>query len=226
MKLKFGIIAVIMAMATLFIVQKPAHAGWVVKNGLAIDVVQTCRDGGHIGLATFSLELDVLINVINHDTGEYLFGGIFHPYPNYVPEINFQNSGYYSITWENGQLLPVGTVVDYHPVSNSEFGIVEDCYMNEPPPPIPFTGELTSNGKPANGKYDLRFRLYDSPNWGKELAPAVVVNKVKVQDGEYQVELDFGAVPFEQDAALWLAVEFKAHGAKTFEPLPERVSFH
>ncbi|MEM7115376.1 MAG: hypothetical protein AAF614_23245, partial [Chloroflexota bacterium] len=165
MKTKFGFIGFIFALISLFFVQQPAHAGWVVKNGLAVDVVQTCRDGGYVGLATFNLPLDVAINIINHDTGGYLFGGIFHPPANYVPEINFQNSAYYEITWQTGELLPVGTVVDYHP-TNPELGVVEDCLLDEPAPPIVYDGDLTNAMGKVEGHYDFTFFLYDSPEGG------------------------------------------------------------
>jgi hypothetical protein len=57
-----------------------------------------------------------------------------------------------------------------------------------------FQGQLQSAGSPANGLYDLRFRLYDSLLGGVQQGPTLCSNNVTVSQGVFATQLDFGAV--------------------------------
>ncbi|NUL83360.1 MAG: hypothetical protein HUU60_11665 [Armatimonadetes bacterium] len=70
---------------------------------------------------------------------------------------------------------------------------------------IDFQGSLKSNGLPANGSFDMAFRLYDSATGGAQIGPTVTRNGVGVSNGLFRASLDFGAV-FD-GAARWLQIE-------------------
>lgn len=61
---------------------------------------------------------------------------------------------------------------------------------------------LLEANSPANGLYDLEFRLYDAPSDGNQLATAIDINDHNVPSGHFTVRLDFGSV-FDGNAT-WL----------------------
>jgi len=66
-----------------------------------------------------------------------------------------------------------------------------------------YQGELTENGVPANGTFDIAFSLWDAPDGGNEICCPVVVNDVQVVDGRFNAQLDFGADAFDNQGR-WL----------------------
>jgi len=69
-----------------------------------------------------------------------------------------------------------------------------------------YQGFLRDDGQPANGQYDLRFALYDSPSGGNQIGSIVFVEDVTVADGLFTVEVDFGTVPFNTGARRWIEI--------------------
>jgi hypothetical protein len=69
-----------------------------------------------------------------------------------------------------------------------------------------YQGRLVDANSPAEGSYDLRFRLFDDPSGGTQLA-LVKANDIDVIDGNVTIDLDFGADPnrFNGDAR-WLEI--------------------
>lgn len=57
-----------------------------------------------------------------------------------------------------------------------------------------YAGQLADAGTPANGAYDLRFRLYDAGSGGAQVGSVLCVDNVAVANGLFSVQLDFGAV--------------------------------
>lgn len=57
-------------------------------------------------------------------------------------------------------------------------------------------GVLTKNGSPANGPYDMQFKLFDSAGGGTQIGNTITWPGVGVSDGAYSVILDFGAAAF------------------------------
>ncbi len=55
-----------------------------------------------------------------------------------------------------------------------------------------YQGQLKSNGTPASGLHDFRFRLYDSPNGSSQIGSTRCFDAVSVTNGTFSVELDFG----------------------------------
>jgi hypothetical protein len=74
-----------------------------------------------------------------------------------------------------------------------------------------YQGQLQDNGTPANGNYDLQFRLYDAASAGFAVtAPLPVVNVVAV-NGLISVPVDFGVGPFNGNA-VWLEIGVRPGG--------------
>ena len=59
-----------------------------------------------------------------------------------------------------------------------------------------YQGRLTQNGQPFTGNADLEFVLYDQPDNGSVIGTAISPNW-PVEDGLFQVELDFGSAAFD-----------------------------
>lgn len=64
-----------------------------------------------------------------------------------------------------------------------------------------YQGFLTVDGSPANGQYDLRFRLYDAASGGAQIGTGKLANDVMVRKGVFTVLLDYG--PDNIDGAVF-----------------------
>lgn len=60
--------------------------------------------------------------------------------------------------------------------------------------PFVFQGRLNDEGAPADGMYDLEFVLFATDVGGAQVGPTVTLEDQLVEDGNFQVELDFGDV--------------------------------
>ncbi|MFZ1701705.1 MAG: tail fiber domain-containing protein [Pyrinomonadaceae bacterium] len=56
-----------------------------------------------------------------------------------------------------------------------------------------YQGSLNDGANPANGNYDLEFRLFDAVSGGAQQGATVTVNSVAVANGMFSVSLDFGS---------------------------------
>jgi hypothetical protein len=59
-----------------------------------------------------------------------------------------------------------------------------------------YQGRLTDGGTPANGSFDLQFRLFDALAGGNQVGAPVIRDDVPVNNGIFSVTLDFGANAF------------------------------
>jgi N-acetylneuraminic acid mutarotase len=57
-----------------------------------------------------------------------------------------------------------------------------------------YQGKLIDGGVPANGTYDLQFKLFDAPSSGAQVGGTLTQLGVTVTNGLFTVQLDFGAV--------------------------------
>ena len=57
-----------------------------------------------------------------------------------------------------------------------------------------YRGELATSGTPANGTYDIRFRLYDAASGGTQVGPTLCSDNLDVASGRFSLSLDFGSV--------------------------------
>lgn len=71
--------------------------------------------------------------------------------------------------------------------------------------PITYQGQLKQSGAPFTGLADLEFRLYDSLAGGTQVGGAIASPGWPVEEGLFQVELDFGAGSFGADPR-WLQI--------------------
>lgn len=85
---------------------------------------------------------------------------------------------------------------------------------------ITYQGVLKNDGQPANGNFDLRFRLFDDVAAGAQLAEQVV-SAVTVQAGQFTAPLDFGPDAFSAQA-LWLEIAVRPAGGGAYETLAPR----
>lgn len=90
-----------------------------------------------------------------------------------------------------------------------------------------FQGQLKDAGQPANGDYDMVFRLFSQESGGAATAGPVVFDgepgnpaAVSLVNGLFHVDLDFGAA-FD-GTALWLELEVRTHGAGDYSSLTPR----
>jgi hypothetical protein len=71
-----------------------------------------------------------------------------------------------------------------------------------------YQGRLSTQGLPANGLYDLQFSLFDAPSEGNPVGPTLFINHLELQDGLFQIELDFEPGAFT-GADRWLEIRVK-----------------
>lgn len=76
-----------------------------------------------------------------------------------------------------------------------------------------YQGRLSANGQPADGNYDLAFRLFDAAEGGTQVGNTISIAQFPVVAGAFTVDLDFpGAFGGTQ---LWLEVTV---GTQTLSP--------
>ena len=71
---------------------------------------------------------------------------------------------------------------------------------------ITYQGELKQSGQPASGSYNLTFSLWNASASGAQVGSDIVINSVPVADGNFAVQLDFGAAAFN-NTQRWLEIE-------------------
>ncbi|EFO81371.1 hypothetical protein OSCT_0770 [Oscillochloris trichoides DG-6] len=81
------------------------------------------------------------------------------------------------------------------------------------PTAFTYQGQLMDAGQPADGSYDLTFRLYDALSGGTQIGNAVALSGVAVSQGIFTVQLDFGSGAFTDARFLEIQV-----GAITLSP--------
>jgi hypothetical protein len=84
-----------------------------------------------------------------------------------------------------------------------------------------YQGQLKSGGNPANGQYDLQFKLYDALSGGTQVGSTLTVSNQTVTEGLFTVPLDFGANAFQGDAR-WLEIAVRQTGGGTYTTLSPR----
>lgn len=75
-----------------------------------------------------------------------------------------------------------------------------------------YQGRLWDGGQPANGHYDLQFRVADAVTDGNYLEPTLVVAPVTASNGLFTVALDFGGRIFD-GSARWLEISVRTNGS-------------
>ena len=73
-----------------------------------------------------------------------------------------------------------------------------------------YQGQITANGEPAVGFYDLRFTLHDAATLGSQVGSPQTNSPVSVSNGVFTVALNFGNV-FD-GSSRWLAIGVRTNG--------------
>ena len=59
-----------------------------------------------------------------------------------------------------------------------------------------YQGQLNDNGSPANGNFDMQFKLYDAAAAGNQIGSTITQPSVQATNGAFTAQLDFGAAAF------------------------------
>jgi hypothetical protein len=79
-------------------------------------------------------------------------------------------------------------------------------------PAISYQGLLHDNGAPANGAYEMQFRLFDALTGGAQRGATHSANNVPVTNGLFSLTLPYGASEFD-GTALFLQVSVRPFGS-------------
>src|SRR5207244_3020673 len=83
-----------------------------------------------------------------------------------------------------------------------------------------YQGQLKDGFAPANGSYDLMFKLFDAFAGGNQVGPTRTNSPTAVSDGLLTATVDFGAnFP---NADRWLEIAVRTNGAGAFSTLTPR----
>jgi hypothetical protein len=76
-----------------------------------------------------------------------------------------------------------------------------------------FQGRLNDGTNPANGRYDLQFRLFDAIVGGNPLGPLVPRPNTTLINGVFSVTLEFGATPFANPNSVFIEIGVRLNGS-------------
>lgn len=76
-----------------------------------------------------------------------------------------------------------------------------------------FQGRLNDGATPANGSYDLQFRLYDSITGGTQIESTALRPSTTLINGVFSVTLDFGATAFNSPNSVFIEISVKPAGS-------------
>lgn len=76
-----------------------------------------------------------------------------------------------------------------------------------------FQGRLNDGTNPANGSYDLQFKLYDAVMGGNQIGTMVNRPNTVLANGVFSVVLDFGASAFNDPASAFIEIAVKPNGS-------------
>jgi hypothetical protein len=79
-----------------------------------------------------------------------------------------------------------------------------------------YQGQLSANGSPANGVYDMAFALFNAG--GGQVGNALTNNSTAVSNGLFSVTLDYGPGVFN-GSNLWLQISVRTNGGGPFTAL-------
>src|ERR1019366_4168180 len=75
-----------------------------------------------------------------------------------------------------------------------------------------YQGQLSDNGSPANGSYDLTFAVFDTLTAGTQVSGTLTNGATSVSNGQFTVALDFGPGVFTGDPR-WLEIGVSTNGS-------------
>ncbi len=75
-----------------------------------------------------------------------------------------------------------------------------------------YQGRLNNNAAPANGNYEMEFKLFDALAGGAQIGKTLTDESVAVINGIFATTLDFGAAAFDGGAARFLEIGVRQAG--------------
>lgn len=72
-----------------------------------------------------------------------------------------------------------------------------------------FQGRLNDGSNPANGSYDLQFRLFNAITGGTQIGATISRPSTTLINGVFSVTLDFGATAFDSPNAVFMEIGVK-----------------
>lgn len=214
-----------------FLMNQEVSAQWILRNATAVYPVAACRDGVYIGVGTQTANVNpVSVTGELLPGGEVLFSQLFTlttpSDPNVYPFLELAD--FYFVTYNPAYApLTPGQRVDLNPGGGIEIiATVGDCYINPAGDPLgvafTYQGRLDDDGTPANGTYDLRFRVYDAAQNGNPVGVLLSRNDLVVADGLFTTDLNFGSDVFTGDAR-WLEISVRpGNSGGAYTPLTPR----
>ena len=76
-----------------------------------------------------------------------------------------------------------------------------------------FQGRLNDGTNPANGRYDLEFRLYDAVAGGSQISSPVLKPNSILVNGVFSTTLDFGAAAFNNPNSIFIEIGIRPNGS-------------
>jgi hypothetical protein len=83
-----------------------------------------------------------------------------------------------------------------------------------------YQGRLDNAGGPANGTYDLTYKLWNLSSGGSQVGSTFTVPGTVISNGLFTATLDFGNV--FNGSSYWLELAVRTNGAASFQPLSPR----
>jgi hypothetical protein len=84
-----------------------------------------------------------------------------------------------------------------------------------------YQGSLTDGGNPANGSFQMRFRLFDAVSGGNQIGSTLNDVPVTAANGIFSAPLDFGA-PALSGANRWLEISVRRNASESYVTLSPR----
>src|SRR5688572_20914681 len=84
-----------------------------------------------------------------------------------------------------------------------------------------YQGRLTDSGNPANGSFQMQFKLFDSLSGGSQVGANLTDVPVTATAGIFSVRLDFGA-PALSGANRWLEIAVRRNAGESYVTLSPR----
>jgi len=84
-----------------------------------------------------------------------------------------------------------------------------------------YQGSLRDGGTPANGSFQMQFKLFDAVSGGNQIGPTLTDLPVAFVDGIFTVSLDFGSNPLN-GANRWLEIAVRHNSGESYVTLSPR----
>jgi len=120
-----------------------------------------------------------------------------------------------------GGTVSLGGSVTLNAINPANLTTINGTNLNPVGTAFIYQGRLNTAGSPANGSFDLAFRLFTTDSGGTAVAGPVTNSAVAVSDGLFVATIDFGAGAFN-GGSNWLEAAVRPAGGAGFTTLAPR----